>query len=196
MKVNMITHFHGMTESAYLNWKQGEGKQAQISPWDCSDKDNYTYLWSVALVAQAEWDIDLSDMYDMTNRTLQNAFENAVIQAAIAGDSKVYVFALDLSNVDSVESDSSCNGMDQCERMPEHELNKKNIVHIREYSINPYWHPFIIADNLNRELFNQYSINENILAVAVEINRSSGYSVDWFDSAFTMPNDYNEFTAE
>lgn len=174
--MRQITHLHGMTESAFNAWRKQTPKNESgvISPWTCSDGDGFTYLWDIQKLinsgeTEEEYSIDHAE---------SRAYESALIQCAVNEEEKVYILFLDLSNCESIENDDSCENMPDASRIPEDELTIDKIVYIREYKVNKWFSPWIIAGLLQNPQFNQWQISEELLQIAQICANSNTYPED------------------
>lgn len=177
----MTTHFHGMTESAYNAFMRGE--QKITGPWICSDRDNLSYLHSVAKCIESEGlEIDDADNY-----CIEQAIQSAILQSAMHGDSFVYVLHVDIpAGYAFIEDDFSCENMDGvADCIPADDL--KGYTHtITKYKINPYFAPFILAMLMGRKYANWECAKPEIIAVAESVANSI-HEMDselWFQSEF------------
>lgn len=181
-----ITHLHGMTESAFNAWRMQTPKNQSgvISPWTCSDRDGYTYLWNPEnLVNLQECEEDNALEY-----TESRAYESAVIQAAVNQDNKIYILFLDLSDItDDIERDESCENMPDTECIPENLLTRERVMYVHEYDFNIWFAPFVIAGLLSNSQFNQYQIEENLENIARHLAKTNADYPDEIYSPVSSP---------
>ena len=153
----MITHLHGMSETAYKNFIAGNSKSN--GPWNVSDNDGMTYLYSVSKLEENEGLDDLEQME-------QHAIESAIIQAACKGDEYLYVFHCNLSEYGDVSDDLSCENMDGlADCIPESSF-KDTIVSVKKFKWNKYLSPFVINNLKDMRYFDCNNVNEDVLLAA------------------------------
>lgn len=173
-----ITHWHGMTETAFINWQKGLDKSTQASPWTVSDNDGYTYLHSVAKYIENEG-------MDSSEDVISRAYESALIQGCFTLDKAIYIIGFDFSDEEVkqyIESDYSCENMDHiADCIPEQFFNSQYIKRIIQVKVNPFIYPFI-AKSLqdNNDMFNHQDLPEDIVNILPSINSDNvKYDMIW-----------------
>lgn len=164
----IITHWHGMTETAFVKWQNGFDKSTQASPWTVSNNDGYTYLHSVEKYIENEG-------MDSADDVICRAYRSALIQGCFTLDKYVYVVGFDFSNKEFEQylcHDYSCENMDHiADCIPERFFNSQYIKRIIKVKVNPFIYPFI-ANGLqeNNDMFNYDDLSEDIINILSGIN--------------------------
>lgn len=178
MSQNQITHWHGMTETAFNNWQQGLDKSTQASPWTVSNNDGYTYLHSVAKYIENEG-------MDCAEDVIHRAYESALIQGCFTLDESVYIIGFDFSDKEFEQylcHDYSCENMDHiADSIPERFFNSQYIKRIIQVKVNPFVYPFI-AKGLQEgnSMFNYWDLPEDIVNIFPGINSDNvDYDMLW-----------------
>jgi hypothetical protein len=148
-----VTHTHGITDTAYKMFKEGESKPA--GPWMCSDRCGMSYLWS------AEKNKNESD--DVTDFIVQRAIESAIIQCPIHEDEFFHVLLLDIPDDYEIEGDTSCENMEnRADAIPERDL-AKFVVGVKSYYLSKYFHPFVLAGILDNQHFSESMYSDAVI---------------------------------
>ncbi len=167
--------FHGMTEKAFKQWLNKENKETLInvvSPWDCSESDGLTYLYTIE---HAINECRTDDTDEAISFAISQAKESAVIQAAINDDSTVYVFQLEIPD-EHLLIDESCENMDYCRCIDSELFNTyAQSATIQSFSVNRTLHVFRIAGLINNSHFNKHAIAPELMKAA-EIVAQCDYS--------------------
>lgn len=173
-----ITHWHGMTETAFNNWQKGQDKSTQASPWIVSDNDGHTYLHCVAKYIENEG-------MDCAEDVISRAYESALIQGCFTLDKSVYIIGFDFSDEEVkqyLESDYSCENMDGiADCIPERFFTSQYIKRIVKVKVNPFIYPFIVKGlQDNNDVFNYWDLPEDITNILPGVNLETvDYEVVW-----------------
>lgn len=177
-----VTHLHGMTASAFNAWRKQTPKNQSgvISPWTCSDRDGYTYLWNPDNLVN----LQECEEYNALEYTESRAYESAVIQAAVNQDNKIYILFLDLSDItEDIESDQSCENMPDTECIPEDMLTRERVLYAHEYKFNIWHSPYVIARLLDNPQFNSYQLEENLENISRHLAKTNA---DYPDEIYSL----------
>jgi len=173
-----VTHLHGMCKSSFERFIQGKDKQS--GPWMVSDKDNYSYLYSVEKhIGVIPVNGKRQEAIDMLQ---VEAVCSAILQCALKGEGELYVL---FCNLDSsiVTDDYSCENMQGiADSIPESDL-KDSVVYIRKFSWHKWYSPLVIASMRHRDYFNTNEVDPVILKTA-ECIKSEFIMDDIFEAEF------------
>lgn len=178
----MARYMHGTTAQGLADILKGNGK-AQ-GPWNCCDRDGFTYLWDVEALLEGEG-------YEDDHAAIQQAFESAQVQAAIAGDdTTLYVLEVEL-DADTVAPDQSCENMPYAVVVRETTITRDIITKAWAVDFSKWDAPFVLAALVGRDYFEGSSVtDERLVALAEALSEQGVFreellEFDWYET--TLP---------
>ncbi len=174
--------YHGTTKKGLKAILSGENHKPN-SPWNCSDQDGVTYVWPLDKTVECE---GCDGECDGHERAVVKAFESAQVQAAIAGDTELYVIVLDIDD-DMLSDDYSADNMsDAASCINTQDFKATRIITTYHCSFNRWHAPFVIKGLLQNCYFNTCAVDEDLLKVAEQLSEDV-----WIDEIYEF--DYKEY---
>lgn len=162
---------HGTTKE--LSFLVNEFKKS--SCWGCSLHDNYVYVWNPASF-ESEFQESYSEppWYNFTPDSdvlsvaecFRYAKDSAYTQAAHLGkDTQCMVYVLDIPQ-EYLEPDTSCPNMENALRFRKTDFDPSWIVGLYTKDFSSYASPFLVANLLRNEYFEDSLMDENLYKIA------------------------------
>lgn len=179
--------FHGTTKKGLKSILNNSGIKPN-SPWTCSDQDGLMYVYPLNKIVDAHC-LEEEEKEDQINEGIRNAFESANIQAAIeAKANTLYVLVMEVDE-NLLEDDYSCDNMaDIASCMNMIDFNSTSIVSVYECQYNIWKTPFVISSLLGNELFNVFSIEDELLKISQYLKDNETYIEDFAEFDYTEAN--------
>lgn len=172
---------HGTTKE--LSFVTNSFKKS--SCWSCSESDQYVYVWNPESYSK-EFDEEYAepaarDFHDNSDilsvvEAFRYAKDSAYTQAAFTGiDTTCIVYVLDMPD-SLLEADTSCPNMENALRFRKSDFDANWIVGVYVKDFSAYSSPFLVANLLRNEYFNDTALDSNLYKIAKAVyNTPSGF---------------------
>jgi len=158
--------FHGTTLRG-LEAIKNKSENKPTNPWCCSDNDGAMYFWPLNKLDEED-----------VNMGIQQAFESAQVQGAMAEDFELYVLEVEVPD-ELLEDDYSAENMETVASYIDiSAFDYKMVVKVYKVKMNPWLAPIVIAALLNNHHFNKDAVGESLMAVAEALPSDT-----WVDGA-------------
>ena len=158
--------YHGTTKKGLAAILSGENHKP-TSPWNCSDQDGVMYFWPLDKTIESE---GCEDESEGCERAIGKAFEAAQVQAALTGESEMYVIVVDIDD-DLLQDDNSAPNMaDVASCIDMVDFDSSAVTDTHTCTFNKWHAPFVIKGLMQNPHFNTYAVDEDLLRVAEQLS--------------------------